>query len=89
MKKKTGQNTFQRIKKTSKYPFLAELIKTWKPRAKKIKLDLKDLAEEAVIAPQHLSKLVTGTCENPKIETINAVEMALKAAENKAGVDNV
>lgn len=85
MKKKTGKNTFQRIKKTSKYPFLAALIGTWKPRAKEIKLNLKDLAEISGIAPQHLSKLVTGACEDPKIETINAVEMSLKAAEEKAG----
>lgn len=89
MRKKTGQNTFQRIKKTSKYPFLAELIKTWKPRAKKIKLNLKDLAEISGIAPQHFSKIVTGACEDPKIETINSIEMALRAAEIKVGVINV
>jgi hypothetical protein len=86
MKKRAVNNNFQRIKKTSKYPFLAEIIKTWKPRAKSIKLDLKDLAALSNISPQHFSKVITGACENPKIETINAVEMALKAAEIKAEV---
>jgi len=86
MRKKSGANKFQKIKKTNHYPFFAELIKEWKPRAKKINYKLKDLAQDAGIIPQHLSKLIIGLCNNPSIETINAVEMALRKAEKEAGV---
>jgi len=73
--------------KTSKYQMFASIISSWKGRAKKIKKKLKDLAKDAGIQPQHLTKIITGKfVENPKVKTINAVEMALQAAETKAGV---
>lgn len=86
MKRKNSHNNFYRIKKISHYPFLGEMIKEWKPRAKKIDYKLKTLATDAQILPQHLSKLITGFCDNPKLDTINAIEMALREAEKKAGV---
>ena len=71
--------------KTSKYQLFSRLIDTWKPRAKKIKVKLKDIAKDAGIRPQHLSKIITGKfVENPRIETIDAIEAALCEAEEKA-----
>ncbi len=63
------------------YPFLKDAIAQWKPRAKKIKLKLKDLATESGITPGHLTKIITGLTENPRLETINDVEVVLKAKE--------
>ena len=73
-------------KKTGNYPLTNSLVLSWKPRAKKIKLKLKNLAVAANIAPQHMSRLVRGRVKNPHFRTINDVEMALRAAEEKAGV---
>jgi predicted transcriptional regulator len=58
----------------------------WKSRAKKSKILLKNLAKEAKLAPQHLTKIISGECKNPRLKTLNAVEMALRDAEKKAGV---
>lgn len=73
-------------KGTSKYPFIAKLTATWKKRAKKSKILLKDLAKKANIAPQHLTKIINGNCENPRLKTINAIEMALSDHEERSGV---
>ncbi len=73
-------------KKTKNYPFLRAITAGWKPRAKKAKILLKDLAKEADLAPQHFTKIISGDCKSPRLKTINAVEMALRAAEEKAGV---
>lgn len=71
--------------KTSNYQLFARLIAQWKPRAKKIKVNLKDIAKEAGIKPQHLTKIITGKyVKNPRIKTIDAVEAALCAAEEVA-----
>jgi len=51
MSKRTGR--------TGKYPFIARLTGSWKKRAKKSKILLKDLAKNADIAPQHLTKTKT------------------------------
>jgi predicted transcriptional regulator len=77
MSKRTGR--------TGKYPFIARLTGSWKKRAKKSKILLKDLAKNANIAPQHLTKIINGDCQNPRLITINAVEMALVEAEAKVG----
>ncbi len=70
---------------TSKYQLFIRLIASWKPRAKKIDVDLKDIAAEAGIRPQHLTKIITGKfVKNPRIDTIDAIEAALCAAEEKA-----
>ena len=70
--------------KTSEYQLFSRLIASWKPRAKKIKVDLKDIAAEAGIRPQHLTKIITGKfVKNPRLETIDAIESALCAAEEK------
>jgi len=75
--------------KTSEYEIFSNIIKSWKPRAKKIKLPLKILAEKGGIKSQHLTKIITRKfVKNPKIKTINAIEMALIAEEKKAGVNN-
>ena len=76
-------------KKTKHYPFLRALTAGWKPRAKKAKILLKNLAKEADLAPQHLTKIISGECESPRLKTINAVEMALRAAEERVEVKNV
>lgn len=70
--------------KSSEYPMFARLISHWKPRAKKIKVNLKDIAKDAGILPQQLTKIITGKhVKNPRIRTIDAVETALYNAENK------
>ena len=71
-------------KKSSKYPFLWHLIQSWKPRAKKIKLNLKDLAPLAGVATPHLTKIICGNVANPRLKTINDIEMALRAREENA-----
>lgn len=77
----------QKIKGTAgQYPFLKNIIAQWKPRAKKIKIKLKDVALEAKITPQYLTKIITGLNENPRLETIDNVEKVLKTLEEKAGV---
>jgi len=73
-------------RRTGQYPFLKELCAEWKPRAKKAKILLKNLAVEAGMAPQHLTKIISNDCKNPHLKTINAVEMALREAERKAGI---
>lgn len=73
-------------KKTSNYPFLREICAEWKPRAKKAKILLKDLARNAEMAPQHLTKIINNDCKNPRLKTINAIELALREAEKKAGL---
>lgn len=75
----------KRRKGTSKYPFLARLTSTWKIRAKKSKILLKDLAKQSGVSSQHLTKIINGNCQNPKLKTINAVEMALVEHEEKIG----
>jgi len=71
--------------KTSEYQLFARLIAEWKPRAKKIKVPLYKIAEDAKIKPQHLTKIITGKyVKNPRIGTIDAVEAALFAAEEEA-----
>lgn len=71
--------------KTSNYQLFKRIIKSWKPRAKKIKVDLKDIAEEAGITSQYLTKIITGKyVKNPRVETIDDIEAALVAAEEKA-----
>lgn len=67
------------------YPFLNNLINNWKPRAKAIKLNLKDLAVLAGISPQHLTKIVTGRIKNPRLKNIDSIESALKFQEEKRG----
>lgn len=68
--------------KTSEYQIFARLIASWKPRAKKIRVNLKDIAKEAGIKPQHLTKIITGKfVKNPRVKTIDAIETALCAAE--------
>lgn len=72
--------------KTSEFELFTRLIASWKPRAKKIKINLKDLAKEAGIKPQHLTKIITGKfVKNPRVKTIDAIETALVEAEIKAG----
>jgi len=73
-------------RRTGQYPFLKELCAEWKPRAKKARILLKDLAVESNIVPQHLTKIISNECRNPNLKTINAVEMALREAEKKAGL---
>ena len=73
-------------RKTGQYPFLQCICAEWKQRAKKSKILLKDLAAQAGMAPQHLTKIINNDCKNPRLKTINAVEMALREAEKKAGV---
>ncbi len=73
-------------KKTGNYLLTNSLILSWKPRAKKIKLNLKDLAKDSGISPQHMTRIVRGKVPNPRFQTISDVEMMLRAAENKAGV---
>ncbi len=71
--------------KTSEYQLFKRLIKSWKPRAKKIDVDLKVIADEAGITSQYLTKIITGKfVKNPHINTIEAVEAALVAAEEEA-----
>jgi len=73
--------------KSSEFEIFDTIISNWKPRAKKIKLKLKDLALAAGIRPQHLTKIITRKfVKNPRIKTINAVELALVGFEKKAGV---
>lgn len=70
--------------KTSEYPIFTRLIESWKPRAKKIKVSLKEIAEQAGIKPQHLTKIITGKfVKNPRVKTIDAIEAALCAQEVK------
>jgi len=73
-------------KKTSKYQLISSLIESWKPRAKLIKYNLKDLAKDAGegITPQHFSRLINGKVNNPRFANVNNIEMALRAAEKKA-----
>ena len=73
-------------KRTGTYPFIRAITSEWKSRAKEAKILLKDLAKEAKIVPQHLTKIITGDCQNPRLKTINAIEMALREAEKKEGV---
>lgn len=73
-------------KRTGTYPFIRAITSEWKSRAKKSKILLKNLAKDAKIAPQHLTKIITGDCLNPRLKTLDAVEMALRDAEKKAGV---
>ena len=73
-------------RRTGQYPFLKELCAEWKPRAKKAKILLKDLAVEAGMAPQHLTKIISNECKNPRLKTINDFEMALREAEKRAGL---
>lgn len=68
-------------KKTSKYPFIAAIVATWKPRAKAQKIHLKDLAKEGRITPQHLTKIIAGKINNPRLKTVNNVEMFLRQKE--------
>jgi hypothetical protein len=75
-------------KKTGNYSLTNSLVTSWKPRAKKIKLKLKNLAVAANMTPQHMSRLVRGRVENPHFRTISDVEMALRAAELAAGGKN-
>lgn len=75
-------------KRTGTYPFIRAITSEWKLRAKKSKILLKDLAKNSDIVPQHLTKIITGDCPNPRLKTINAIEMALRDAEKKAGVKN-
>lgn len=71
--------------KTSQYQLFKRVIASWKPRAKAIKVNLKDIAKDAGIKPQHLTKIITGKfVTNPRVKTIDAVEAALFAAEEKA-----
>lgn len=71
--------------KTSKYQLFTRLIESWKPRCKAINFKMQDLAKEAGIRPQHLSKLIAGKyVENPRIKTIDKIEEALIAEEEKA-----
>jgi hypothetical protein len=73
--------------KSSEFEIFDLMISSWKPRAKKIKFKLKELAVQGGTTPQHLTKIITRKFViNPRIKTINAVEMALRAAEKKAGV---
>jgi len=74
-------------KKTGNYSLTTSLISSWKSRAKKIKLNLKDLAKDADISPQHMTKIVRGKVPNPRFQTINDVEMRLRAAEQKWGAN--
>ena len=69
--------------KKNHYKFIDLLIDQWKPRAKKIDINLKDIAKDAKISAQHLTKIITKKSNNPRIATIDAVEMALYAAEEK------
>jgi transcriptional regulator with XRE-family HTH domain len=74
--------------KTSNYQLFQRLIQSWKPRAKKIKVDLKDIADEAGITSQYLTKIITGKfVKNPSIDTIEDFEAALVAAEEKFAAD--
>lgn len=73
-------------KKTGNYSLTNSLISSWKTRAKKIKLNLKDLAKDSGISPQHMTRIVRGKVPNPRLQTISDVEMMLRAAEKKAGV---
>jgi predicted transcriptional regulator len=71
--------------KTSEYELFTRMIASWKPRAKKIKKNLKDIASEAGIRPQHLAKIISGKfVKNPRVKTINDIETALVEAEEKA-----
>jgi len=76
-------------KKTGNYSLTNSLISSWKTRAKKIKLNLKDLAKDSGISPQHMTRIVRGKVPNPRFQTISDVEMMLRTAEKKAGVANV
>jgi len=76
-------------KKTGNYSLTNSLISSWKPRAKKIKLNLKDLAKNSGISPQHMTRIVRGKVPNPRLQTISDVEMMLRAAEKKVEVANV
>ncbi|MBP7710767.1 MAG: helix-turn-helix domain-containing protein [Rickettsiales bacterium] len=73
-------------KKTGNYSLTNSLISSWKTRAKKIKLNLKDLAKDSGISPQHMTRIVRGKVPNPRLQTISDVEMMLRSAEKKAGV---
>lgn len=68
-------------KKTGDYPFIKCLISDWKPRAKKIKVNLKDIAKDAGVSPQHMTQLVQGNVQNPRLQTVNDVEMAFRNKE--------
>lgn len=72
-------------KKSSQYPFLNLIILSWKSRAKKSKINLKKIAINAGITPQHLTKIITGKIANPRMKTINDVEMVILEAESKRG----
>jgi predicted transcriptional regulator len=76
-------------KKTRKYQLISSLIESWKPRAKLIKYNLKDLAKDSGkgITPQHLSALINGKVNNPRFGNVNDIEMALRSAE-KMAVEN-
>ena len=70
--------------KTSEFQIFQRLISQWKPRCKKIKYKIKDLAKDAGIVPQHLTKIITGKyVTNPRVRTIEAVENALCAKEEE------
>ena len=73
-------------KKTTNYLLITTLIASWKSRAKKAKVKLKDLAKDSDISAQHFTKILQGRIANPRLDTINNIEMNLRAAEEKAGV---
>ena len=72
-------------KKSSQYPFLNLIISSWKSRAKKSKINLKKVATDAGITPQHLTKIITGKIANVRMKTINDVEIVILQAESKRG----
>jgi AraC-like DNA-binding protein len=74
-------------KKLGDYPFIIALIANWKPRAKRLKVNLKDIAAEAKIPPQHLTRIITRTTTNPHPQKINDIEMALSARESEKKED--
>lgn len=70
-------------KTAAHFPFLFYLVKSWKPRAKKIKYKLKDLAVDSKMKPSQLTAVITSKTKNPRLKTIDKIECALLKKEGR------
>lgn len=72
------------IKKHTKLELFDDIIRSWKPRCKKIKFRIIDLGKDAKVSWQQISRIINNHSVST-IKTINKIEMALRAAEKRAG----
>lgn len=65
-----------------------EKLELWRKQKKELGLTNKDIADEANLPLRTVEQVMCGTVKSPRLDTVQAIERALKLDDNSAKNDN-